>query len=66
MISQEIINRMGVMRGTSTFPNDNKKISDRRQDWLCGGGCHSRRPGVNMRATNINLQWLRWSSRRYK
>ena len=29
MISQEIINRMGVMRGTSTFPNDNRKISGR-------------------------------------
>ena len=26
MISQEIINRMGVTRGTSTFPNGNGKI----------------------------------------
>ena len=31
MISQEIINRMGVTRGTSTFLNDNGKISGRRQ-----------------------------------
>ena len=40
MISQEIINRMGVKRRTSTFPNDNGKISWRRQDRCHGGGCH--------------------------
>ena len=32
----------GVMRGTSTFPNDNEKISGRRQDQRRGGGCHRR------------------------
>ena len=38
MISQEIINRMWVTRGMSTFPNGNGKISGRRQDQRCGGG----------------------------
>ena len=40
MISQEIINRMGVMRRTSTFLNGNGKNSERRQDRRCRGGCH--------------------------
>ena len=69
MMSQEIINRMGVMRGTSTFLNDNGKINERRQDQRCGGGCHrrlvSRRFDVGMRVTSINLQWSRWSSQSY-
>ena len=30
MINQEIINRMGVTRGMSTFSNGNGKISGRR------------------------------------
>ena len=38
MISQEIINRMRVMKGTSTFPNGNRKING--QDRCRGGGCH--------------------------
>ena len=42
MISQKIINRMRVMRATSTFPNGNGKISKRRQDRGLGGGCHRR------------------------
>ena len=42
MISQEIINRMRVTRGTSTFLNGNGKVSGRRQDWCRGGGCHMR------------------------
>ena len=42
MINQEIINRMGVTRRMSTFPNGNGKISGRRQDQSCGGGCHRR------------------------
>ena len=42
MISKEIINRMGVTRGTSTFSNGNGKISRRRQDRHHGGGCHRR------------------------
>ena len=42
MISQEIIIRMEVKRGTSTFPNGNGKISARRQDRHCGGGHHRR------------------------
>ena len=37
MISREIINRMGVTRGTSTFPNGNGKISRRWSDRRCGG-----------------------------
>ena len=63
MISQEIINRMGVTRGMNTFPNDNGKINRRQQDRCREGGCHRRwanqRPGVNTRATSINLQWSR-------
>ena len=59
MISQEIINKMGVMRGMSTFPNDNVKISERRRDRRHGGGCLrrliSRRLSVSTRATSINL-----------
>ena len=62
MISQEIINRMGVTRGMSTFPNDNGKINGRRKDLRRGGGCYrrrvSRRPDVSTRATSINLQWV--------
>ena len=42
MINQEIINRMGVTRGMSTFPNDNRKISVIRQDQCRGGGRHRR------------------------
>ena len=42
MINQEIINRMGVTRGMSTFPNGNGKISGRRQDRRRGGGCYRR------------------------
>ena len=42
MISQEIINKIGVTRGTSTFLNDNGKISWRRQDRRRGGGHHRR------------------------
>ena len=42
MINQEIINRMRVTRGMSTFPNDNGKISGRRQDRHHGGEYHRR------------------------
>ena len=42
MISQEIKNWMGVMRGMSTFPNGNGKIDGRRQDQCRGEGHHRR------------------------
>ena len=42
MISQEIINRIGVTRGKSPFSNGNGKISERRQNRHRGGGCHRR------------------------
>ena len=42
MISHEIINRIGVTRGTSTFTNDNGKIGGRQHDRRRGGGCHRR------------------------
>ena len=42
MISQEIINRMEVTRGTSTFLNGNGNISGRQQDRSHGGGRHRR------------------------
>ena len=38
MISQEIINRMGVTRGTTTFSNDNGKISQRSKVGVVDGG----------------------------
>ena len=42
MIRQESINRMGIMRGTSTFSNGNGRIDCGQQDRRHGGGRHRR------------------------
>ena len=61
---------MGVTRGTSTFPNGNGKISGDGKTSVVEEGAIEDEAAeglvISTRATSINLQWLRWSSQRYR